>query len=100
CRVAGARGEVAAAQRGGDAGRWLAHDRQGEAGSRRQREAAVVIEEGGGVEARARCQLGDRGLRRRQLETAGAAAVDDRQLAELADRGDDRGAALGQLGGG
>ena len=36
---------------------------------------------------------------RGQLEAAGAAAVDDPQLGELADRGDDRGPPLGELGG-
>ena len=80
-RVAAARGEVAAAERGRDAAAGLAHDRQGEAGGGGEREAAVVVEEGGRVEARAGGHLGHRLLGRGQLEAAGAAAVDDRSSA-------------------
>ena len=65
-----------------------------------RREAAVVVEEGGSVEARAGGDLGHRVLGGGQLEAAGAAAVDDLQLGELAHRGDDRRPPLGQLGGG
>jgi hypothetical protein len=59
-----------------------------------------VVEEGGGEEARAGGHLGHRLLGCGQLEAAAAAAVDDRQLGEFADRGDDRASPLSQLGGG
>src|SRR6185295_5126085 len=83
----------------GDAGRRLAHDRQRKAGSGSQSEAAVGVEEGGRVEAGARGYLGDRVLGAGQLEAAGAAAVDDLQLGDLADRGNDRAPPLSELSG-
>ena len=97
--VAAARGEVAAAERGRDPRRGLADDRQREPRRRGQREAAVVVEEGGGVEARPGGDLGDGVLGRGQLEAPGAAPVDDPELGELGDRGDDRSPPLGELGG-
>ena len=58
-----------------------------------------MVELGRGVEARAGRHLGDRRLGGGQLEAAGAAAVDDLELGDLAHRRHGRRAPLGELGG-
>ena len=63
-------------------------------------EAAVSVEQRRPDEPGAGRELGDGLVGGGGFERAGAAAVDDRQLGELADRGDDRRPPLGELGGG
>jgi hypothetical protein len=58
----------------------------------------VVVEGGGSVEPGSRCDLGHRALGRGQADRAGAAAVDELELAHLADGGDDLGAPRPHVG--
>ena len=91
------RGHVAAAEGGDDPRRGAADDRQDERRGRLQREAAVGVEEGRGVEARSGGELGHGLLGGGGREAAGAAAVDEAQRRDLLHGGDDRGAPLADL---
>ncbi len=93
----GAGGRVAAAERGRHARRGPAHDREREERGGTRGEGAVGVEQGGGEQPGARCDLGDGRLGRGLLDRAGAAAVDVPQRRDLLDRLHDGGAAIGQL---
>ena len=75
-----------------------AHDVERERRGRRRGEVRVAVEQVAAEQAGARGDLGDRGIRRRRLERAGAAAVHELEVGVLAHRRDGARAALEQLG--
>ena len=95
--VARARRQIATAEQRRNRRRGLAHDGQGEQRGGPEAEPGVCVEQRRAVQTRPGGHLGDRVLGRGALDTPGAAAVDELEVAHLAHRRHRRCAARGEL---